>query len=214
MEIDVFDFDGTIYDGDSTVDFLKFALSRRPLLLLCLIPPLAASGLSALAGRFSLTRFKSGLFSALARHLDLSEEGRRFWAEGKTREKLGAWFLNRPRRLPAVIASASPDFELGPAAELLGADLLVCTRCDPATGKLLGENCKSSEKIRRIGEALGEYDVRAMYTDDPRADAPLLRLARERYLVRHGRVSRLADEGLPGQKEENKKSNQNRGEGS
>lgn len=201
MEIDVFDFDGTIYDGDSTVDFLRFAFSRRPLLLLCAVPPVVLSGLSAAAGRFSLTRFKSALFSALAGRLDLREEGRRFWESERTRARLGAWFLERPRALPVVIASASPDFELEPAAELLGADLLVCTRCDPDTGRLIGENCKSGEKIRRIGEALGEYAVRAMYTDDAKADAPLLRLAKERYIVRHGRAERLPDDQIPPERE-------------
>ncbi len=30
MRIDVYDFDGTIYDGDSTVDFTRFCLRRHP----------------------------------------------------------------------------------------------------------------------------------------------------------------------------------------
>ena len=30
MRIDVYDFDGTIYDGDSTVDFTLFCLRRHP----------------------------------------------------------------------------------------------------------------------------------------------------------------------------------------
>ena len=30
MLIDVYDFDGTIYDGDSTVDFVRFCLRRHP----------------------------------------------------------------------------------------------------------------------------------------------------------------------------------------
>ena len=29
MLIDVYDFDGTLYDGDSTVDFVLFCLRRR-----------------------------------------------------------------------------------------------------------------------------------------------------------------------------------------
>ena len=30
MLIDVYDFDGTIYDGDSTVDLVKFCIRRHP----------------------------------------------------------------------------------------------------------------------------------------------------------------------------------------
>ena len=33
MRIDVYDFDGTIYDGDSTVDFWLYCLRRKPSLL-------------------------------------------------------------------------------------------------------------------------------------------------------------------------------------
>jgi len=32
--MNVYDFDGTIYNGDSTVDFFLFALKRKPSLLL------------------------------------------------------------------------------------------------------------------------------------------------------------------------------------
>ena len=34
MLIDVYDFDGTIYDGDSTADFVLFAIRRHPNVLL------------------------------------------------------------------------------------------------------------------------------------------------------------------------------------
>ena len=193
MKIDVFDFDGTIYDGDSTVDFLKYAFAKKPLLLFCALPPLLQAALLALTGRFTLTKFKSSLFSALARRVSLEEEAERFWSQEKTRKRLGRWFLERERTLPVVIASASPDFELKAAARLLAPDLLICTRCDPETGRLIGENCKSSEKIRRIREEWGDFTVHSMYTDDAKADAPLLALAEEKYLVCHGNVSKIGE---------------------
>ena len=194
MRIDVFDFDGTIYDGDSTVDFLRYAVRRRPSLIFSLLSGVFRAGGYALTGRISLTVFKSCLFSALARHLDLSAEAERFWADEKTQAHLGEWFLRRERTLPVVIASASPDFELRPAARLLSADLLVSTPCDAKTGRLTAGNCKSAEKIRRIRQELGDFEVRSMYTDNPKADGPLLALAEERYLVTHGAVHRLTPE--------------------
>ena len=192
MKIDVFDFDGTIYDGDSTVDFLKFCLVRRPWLAFCLVPPALSAAASAVSGRFSLTRFKSALFGALAKRIRLREEGEAFWQREKTKKKLGEWFLERERTLPVVIASASPDFELLPAARLLRADRLICTRCDPETGRLLSANCKGEEKIRRIREEMGACGVRAMYTDDEKADGPLLSIAEEKYLVTHGQVRAIS----------------------
>ena len=192
MKIDVFDFDGTIYDGDSTVDFLCFCLGKKPWLSLLCLPPLLRALAGRLSGRFSLTEFKGDLFSVFARRFRLEEAAEEFWSREKTRAKLGRWFLERERTLPVVIASASPDFELAPAARLLRADALVCTRCDPATGRVIGKNCKSAEKIERIRAVFGECEARSMYTDNVRADGPLLEIAEEKYLVRHGKVKRIS----------------------
>ena len=107
----------------------------------------------------------------------------KFWSREKTKAKIGIWFKEREHSLPIVIASASPDFELIPAARYLCADVLICTRCDPLTGRLIGKNCKNTEKIKRIQEVFGDYQVHAMYTDDQKADGPLLSIAEEKYLV-------------------------------
>ena len=190
MLIDVYDFDGTIYDGDSTVDFTRFCLRRHPSLLLAL-PRFAWVCLRLAAGRAGLREMKSVLFSEMARRFSLEDEARQFWQQPKTRAKLGAWFETTPRDVPIVIASASPEFELTHAAKLLGVGHLIGTQCDMKTGELTGKNCKGAQKIARIREALGEFEVRAMYTDDAKADGPLLAIAKERYIVTHGQVKRI-----------------------
>ena len=190
MLIDVYDFDGTIYDGDSTVDFVRCCLRRHPGMLAAL-PRVAAAALSLAAHRIGLTQFKTVLFGEMARRFSLEQEAARFWQDMKTRQKIGPWFFDTPRDVPIVIASASPEFELQYAARLLGVGTLIGTRCDAQTGALIGKNCKGEEKLRRIGEAVGSFEIRAMYTDDAKADGPLLAAARERYLLTHGTVQRL-----------------------
>ena len=189
MLIDVYDFDGTIYDRDSTVDFTRFCLRRHPSLLLAL-PRFAWVCLRLAAGRAGLREMKSVLFSEMARRFSLEDEARQFWQQPKTRAKLGAWFETTPRDVPIVIASASPEFELRYAAALLGVETLIGTRCDTATGLLTGPNCKGEEKLRRMEEAVGPYTIRAMYTDSVKSDGPLLRKAQQGYILRHGAVSR------------------------
>ena len=173
MRIDVYDFDGTIYDGDSTVDFTRFCLRRHPAVLAGLPRFIGTSVLLAL-GRRNLTQFKSVLFGEMAKRFSLEKEAELFWQDERTRAKLGRWFFDRPRDLPIVIASASPEFELQYAAKILGVP------------RLIGKNCKGEEKLRRIGEAVGAFEIRAMYTDDAKADGPLLAAAQEGYIVTHG----------------------------
>lgn len=154
MRIDVYDFDGTIYDGDSTVDFTRFCLRRHPGVLAGL-PKFLGTSLLLAAGRRSLTQFKSVLFGEMARRFNLETEAELFWQAEATRAKLGKWFFDRPRDLPIVIASASPEFELQYAAKLLGVPTLIGTKCDVKTGALIGKNCKGEEKLRRIEQNIG-----------------------------------------------------------
>ena len=97
MRIDVYDFDGTIYDGDSTVDFTRFCLRRHPAVLAGLPRFIGTSVLLAL-GRRNLTQFKSVLFGEMAKRFSLEEEAELFWQDERTRAKLGRWFFDRPRR--------------------------------------------------------------------------------------------------------------------
>lgn len=191
MLIDVYDFDGTIYDGDSTADFVIFCMRRHPGMIAGL-PRVAIAALALAAKRINLTRFKSVLFGEMSRRFSLEEEADVFWKSEKTRKKLGPWFFDTPKDIPIVIASASPEFELCHAAKILGVETLIGTRCNMKTGELYGKNCKGAEKIERIREMFGEFEVRAMYTDDAKADGPLLAIAKEKYIVTHGKVERQA----------------------
>ena len=61
-KIDVYDFDGTIYDGDSTVDFFFFTLFRNPRIIVKL-PVIFWYACLSLLHIVSLQAFKSHFFS-------------------------------------------------------------------------------------------------------------------------------------------------------
>lgn len=189
MRIDVYDFDGTLFDGESTGAFWRYCLRRRPSLLRYL-PEQLCGGLLFLLDTHAMTAAKAH-FLCFLRGVDAEALARDFWRDPRRLRRLAPWLRRAPGDIPFAIASASPAFLVAPAAERLGADVLVATPADPRTGRIDGENCRGEEKIRRLRQALGEFSVRAMYTDDPVADAPLLAMAEERYRVRHGRVTRL-----------------------
>lgn len=123
--------------------------------------------------------------------MQLEEEVEAFWASEKTRRKLVSFLSERPSDLPRVVASASARLVLLPVADLLTVDAIIGTEINPDTGALVGENCKGEAKVTAIAKHFPDFTVRAMYTDDTKADGPLLRLAEEQYLVKKGHITRL-----------------------
>jgi len=136
-----------------------------------------------------LTRGK-GAFLCFVRDIDFEAMVQRFWAEPGIQRRMEPWFGERDKALPTVIASASPEALLAPVARRYGVEYLIGTRIDLQTGKLTSTNCKGKEKVKRLRQVLPEALVRAMYTDDRRADGPLLAMAQQRYIVRRGVVKR------------------------
>ena len=62
--MNVYDFDGTIYDGDSSIDFFLYALKKKPSIIRFL-PRQAWGFLRYKAGKTGKTAFKESLFSFL-----------------------------------------------------------------------------------------------------------------------------------------------------
>ncbi|HOG65232.1 MAG TPA: HAD-IB family hydrolase [Spirochaetota bacterium] len=90
-----------------------------------------------------------------------------------------------------VLASASPDLYVRHFAAAFGFPYWVSTRyevCDGRyTGRMLGEDCRDEEKVRRISELvpLDDYDIyeSIAFSDNVLADGPMLALAGQQFRV-------------------------------
>lgn len=180
--MNVYDFDKTIYDGDSTLDFYQYCLFQYPRIAVCL-PKQIWSGLQYMVGKTGTTEFKEHFFSFLTRLSSLDMILERFWELRKKRIKV--WYLAQ-REYSDVIVSASPAFLLIPICKRLGVMPPIATELDPITGRIDGENCKGEEKVHRFLEKYPGERIQRFYSDS-RTDAPLAALAEEAFLV-HGDV--------------------------
>lgn len=179
----VFDFDGTLYDGDSTVDFFRFALREQPRCAKAL-PAIAAAGTRYALRRMPLEQFK-GAFYRFLRHIDgVDALVQRFWDVHWRKVKPEVAALVQPGD---VVASASPEFLLGPACERLGVRL-IASQVDARTGELLGPNCRDHQKAARLREAGLEGRIDVFYTDSS-ADGPCVAMARRGVLVQGRELS-------------------------
>ncbi len=190
--MNVYDFDNTIYDGDSTVDFCKYCMKRYPLIIPHVFP-VGLSGISLAIGLSTKDRFKSVLYKFLKRIPDIDDAVRDFWASH--RKNIQKWYLDQKKSTDLII-SASPEFLLEPVAKELGVSL-IASQVDKKTGKLLGPNNSNEAKVKRFTErygsgldagATGADRIEEFYSDSDN-DLPMARLADKAFKVKHGKVS-------------------------
>lgn len=178
-EVNVYDFDNTIFKGDSTVRFLMFLIGKHP--------PLARYGFVWLyaAVRYKLgimdkTEMKQRIYSIFASVPDVEKLVAEFWMKNSGRIK--DFYYDRHRGDDIVI-SASPEFLLKGICAELGIGLLIASRVDPETGRYIGKNCHGQEKVTRLRELEPEIEIGEFFSDS-HSDDPLAELAREAFLVK------------------------------
>lgn len=181
--MNVYDFDGTIYRGDSSLDFYLFCLRKHPGLIRFL--PLQAYGVAAYKLRFiNKTRGKEFFFSFLRGLKDVEGCIKLFWL--KHIHLLESWYLKQKKSNDIVI-SASPEFLLLPVCEALNISL-IASPVDSNCGKFKGANCFGEEKKRRFLQHFGKGSKIDSFYSDSYSDLPLAELAENSYKVNHGKI--------------------------
>ena len=177
--MNAYDFDGTIFDGDSTAGF--FAYCRKRSLKIRLLTPLYLSGYALLAlGIWDKTRAKEHFYAFLRRVPDIKAWVADFWDKNVNRIK--PWYYEK-QRPDDMILSASPRFLLGDVCSRLGIKRLICSEVDGKTGKYEGKNCHGEEKVRRLREEYGGEAIEEFYSDSYN-DAPLARISGKAFCVK------------------------------
>ena len=176
--MNVYDFDKTIYDGDSTLDFYFFSIKKNPFLLRFL--PIQVIGLiKYMFGICSKLEFKEKFYSFLKGIKDVDNMVEKFWS--KKQHKIKSWYLNEKEGTDVII-SASPEFLLKPICNKLGINHLIASEVNKNTGVCEGENCYGKEKVLRFKKYFTQGEINKFYSDSL-SDEPISLLAQERYIV-------------------------------
>ena len=175
--INSYDFDKTIYDGDSSADFYKYCLKKNKKVLLQAPVQLWGTILYVLKIT-DKTRFKERVFSFLKRIDDVDLYVEDFWKDHL--KNIKKWYLDQKDKTDVII-SASPEFLLKPLEKKLKVNV-IASRVDKKTGKFLSKNCHDYDKSKRY-EELYNKKIKAFYSDSIKADRAMLEYAKEAYLV-------------------------------
>lgn len=180
--MNVYDFDGTIYDGDSSVDFFLYALKQKPSLFRY-VPQQAWGFLLYGLKRISKTELKEFFFSFLS-GIYAEKMSEDFWDQNH--HKIYRWYLEQ-QQSDDIIISASPEFLLKPICQRLGIHHLIASKVDVQTGKFFGENCRGQEKVQRLATEYHVTQIDVFYSDS-QSDLPLAQIANNAFLVVNGNI--------------------------
>lgn len=175
--MNVYDFDETIYHGDSTRDFYFFCLGENKKILKYL-PMQGYYFVKFALGIITKTKFKENFYRFLKSIPDIDEAVLKFWQSHE--KNIKGWYLKQKREDDLII-SASPEFLLTPICEKLGIKV-IASRVDKFNGKTEGENCWGEEKVVRFN-AFGGGEIEEFYSDSY-SDTPLALLAKKAFLVK------------------------------
>ena len=187
--MNVYDFDNTIYDGESCFDLFKFYMKRDPSLIK-LFPQVVKAFAKYKKGEVTLEQMVSE-YAPIAEEklakIDFENEPRQFWDKHMHKIKP---FYKEIQKDDDLIITASPDFHIEEVAKRLGINNFLTSKVDKATGKI-EFICIRQNKITAFKEKYGECDIENFYTDSSENDAPLIALAKNAYVVKKNKITKV-----------------------
>lgn len=176
--MNVYDFDETIYNGDSTRDFYFYTLKNNKSILKYL-PKQGFYFILFALKIITKTQFKEKFYTFFKSIKNIDEFLESFWNEHQ--KNIKDWYIKNQKE-DDVIISASPYFLLLPMCNRLKIKHLLASNVDKFTGKYDGENCYGKEKVKRLENYIKDYKIDSFYSDSY-SDSPLADLADKAFLV-------------------------------
>ena len=205
----VYDFDKTIYSGESGTNFFTYYLKKYPLKAILFGLTYLKEVLLYLVKITDLKRLKERFFIFLESHsneeIEKIVDG--FWKEyGK---KMYSWTQkelekNKKEADMVIVTSATPLFLLERLIPEMGYDMVFGTEFqgdgkEKFIAEIKGENNKGMEKVRKLNKWAKENDIEyeiIKFYSDSLADKPLYDIADKKYWIK----KRKKLEGMGGKK--------------
>lgn len=184
--MNIYDFDNTIFKGDSTACFYIYCLKKHPKII-CKAPSLITGVVKYyVLKKGTKTEFKEKMYQFL-KFCNIERDVEDFWKVKINNIK--AWYKDQQQK-EDIIISASPEFLLAVPCKMLGIKRLIASRVNPVTGKYTGENCHGEEKVRRLYAEFPKDIVIDKFYSDSYSDTPLAKLAKQSYMVKGDSLSK------------------------
>lgn len=187
--MNVYDFDNTIYDGESVVDFFLF-YCKKDKSLLKFLPSLICALLKYKQGKISveeaLSKYGRKFSDYYSRNIGISENLYIFW--NKNMHKIKP-FYKQIQQDDDLIISGSPESSLEIICKRLGIKQYIGSIIDPETGKIQ-RLCIREKKVEAFRNLFPDAKIDNFYTDSVN-DTPLMQLSENVYLVKGNKITKI-----------------------
>lgn len=191
--MNVYDFDNTVYDGESFIQFFLYFL-KLDKSLLKYAPEILVAVIKYKRGALSIEQALSqygGQFTeyfakTISGGLDLEWHLEHFWDMYANRIKP---FYAEVQRDDDLIISCSPEFSLKVICRRLGIKHYIGTVVDEKTG-VIERMCFRENKVKAFKELYPGCEIDALYTDSVN-DSPLMEISKEVYLVKGDKITKI-----------------------
>ncbi len=181
---DVYDFDGTIYNGDSSKDFFLYAIKKDKKNIF-LLPKIFFYLILYILKIINLKKFKEIFFSFYKNITNKVSYLNEFWQIHE--KKVNKNILDQIAKEKLVyVVSSSPSFLLSPYLSRFNNIKLIATEFDKNI-KMIGDNCKGEFKVKALLKENKKFKINNFYTDSLN-DLPLVNKAKTSFLVTNGQI--------------------------
>ncbi len=189
MLVNVYDFDNTIYDGETLVDFVLYFM-RRDIKIWKYLPKLIVIALRDALHLFTVEDAVDAYASFLEGYYvnagDISDAVVDFW--NKNEKKIKPWYAE-VRRESDIIVSGTTDFILDEIMKRMGVKNYVGSSIDKQTGKFR-RLCFLDNKVKIFNELYPDAHIENFYTDSMN-DKPMMDIADNVYLVKKNKITKI-----------------------
>lgn len=188
--MNVYDFDETLYDGESSLEFFLYYFKVDPSLVKFL-PGVIKALVLYKAEKITLDEFLNDYGKQVEGYIathktDFERTVKSFWDRKIKKIKPFYYKIQRP---DDVVITASPDFLIKEACDRLGIKNLISTKIDLVSGEIEAP-CFREAKIERFREVYPTQAIDDFYTDSMN-DRFLMPFAKRVFIVRGNKIKQV-----------------------
>lgn len=190
MNVNVYDFDNTLYDGETLVDFILYYV-RRDIKIWKYLPKLIVIAFKDAFHLFNIEEAIEAYASFLEGYYVTKTDGFEktvvdFW--NKNEKKIKPWY-NNVRKESDIVVSGTTDFILEEIMKRMNIKNYVGSSIDKDTGKFT-RLCFLENKVKIFNELYPDCHIENFYTDSMN-DKPMMDIADNVYLVKKNKITKI-----------------------